>query len=530
MKHTLLTLLCIVALQYAFTQSTASTLLSTNNFSARFAANGFISFDGDSVFFNVPKDSGTRALFAGNLWIGGFDDTYGVLRISTGSYDDSLTNFRYGPHGSFYNTAYTQRYNKVWKVKQSDIDYHKLHYNDLGYTAPADILSWPGNGNTGNGEPLLLAPFDDNNGNFQYEPLSGETPVIRGDEALYIIYSDRAYPNGVLYGNPLYVDIHLMVYAYENPSNTDLYNTLFCHYNIVNRHHEGYHDVLIGSWNDFDLGCYSNDRIGCDTVLNSFFVYNGTMPDIDCQGVEGYGNTRANLGVAFLNNELYSFAYFTNGATFAQNDPKTPFASYNYMDAIWADGTHFTYGDVGYGGAQVTNYAFAGNPCSAGQWSETSTGLPPGDRRALGSIGKFNLPAGGSKCVDLAYVFATGNPQASCVADGVDSLKQRIQQVQQFYNATTAACHSFNTGMQEVNTGTLQLYPNPANGIVTIQAGEQTIQQLTLTDVNGRIVYHTEKENAPTHHVNTAAFSAGVYFLSVQAGGKTLYGKLVVSK
>jgi hypothetical protein len=87
------------------------------------------------------------------------------------------------------------------------------------------------------------------------------------------------------------------------------------------------------------------------------------------------------------------------------------------------------------------------------------------------------------------------------------------------------------TNVQEVsNALQLQLYPNPTNSVVTIDAGEQNLQHLTLTDVNGRVVYHTETTGAPTHRINTAAFSAGVYFLRVQAGGKTLYGKLVVSK
>jgi hypothetical protein len=523
--------MALPALLVAFAQTPDSAVISTNNFAAKFYADGTIASKSVGVKFTVPKDSGANALFAANLWIGGFDDTYGVLHISSGTYDDSLTNYRYGPIGNSYNAAYAQRYNKVWKVKQSDIDYHKIHWKDLGYTTPADILSWPGNGNTGNGEPLLLAPFEDKNGNFQYEPLSGETPIIRGDEALYIIYSDRGNVDHVKYGNPLNMDVHLMVYAYENPADTDLYNTLFCHYNIVNRSNEGYHDVLIGSWNDFDLGCFSNDRVGCDTVLNSFFVYNGTTSDIDCQGVKGYGYSKPNLGVTFLNSELHSFAYFTNGAPWNMADPKNPFQQYNYMDAIWPDGTHFNE-NSGYMGDSLTNFLFPGNPCDSSTWSELYyfLNLPAGDRRALGSTGKFNLPAGGSKCVDLAYVFATGNPQAACIADGVDSLKERIQRVQSFYNATTAACHSFNTGVQELSENTLQLYPNPANEVVTVLAGEQNIAQLTVTDVNGRVIYHTQNTGAPTHRINTAGFSAGLYFLSAQSGGKTFYGKLVVNR
>ena len=86
------------------------------------------------------------------------------------------------------------------------------------------------------------------------------------------------------------------------------------------------------------------------------------------------------------------------------------------------------------------------------------------------------------------------------------------------------------TNVAELSESSLQLYPNPANEVVTVQAGEQNIGQLTVTDVNGRVVYHTQNTGAPTHHINTAGFSAGLYFLSAQSGGKTFYGKLVVSK
>jgi hypothetical protein len=46
------------------------------------------------------------------------------------------------------------------------------------------LLYWPGNGNIQNGEARFLAPFNDENFNQLYEPWLGETPDIRGDEAV----------------------------------------------------------------------------------------------------------------------------------------------------------------------------------------------------------------------------------------------------------------------------------------------------------------------------------------------------------
>ncbi|MCW5907924.1 MAG: T9SS type A sorting domain-containing protein [Chitinophagales bacterium] len=530
MKSKHLLLCCIAAANGCFGQNNASATIATNNISARFFSNGMVSFDGNKANFSVPKDSNAHALYAGSLWVGGFDNTYGVLHISTMTYDDSLTNFRFGPIANSYSGTYSQRYNKVWKVKQSDIDYHLLHYNDVGYTAPTDILDWPGNGNTGNGEPLLLAPFADLNGNFLYEPNLGEYPLIKGDEALYIVYSDRANPNNVLYGNPLKVDVHLMVYAYEGFAAPHLRNSLFCHYNIVNRANDGYYNVLIGSWSDFSLGCFNDDHIGSDSALSTFYVYNGSFPDVDCQGVKGYQTTKATFGISFLNKDLHAFMWYMSSAGFPPHTQAySPFQHYNFMNAIWGDGNHLTYGGSGYSGTTQHNYIFSGNPCAPSQWSEISNNIVAGDRRGLGSTGKFNLPKSGNLCFDLAYVFAEGNPQAACFADGVDSLKKRIQQVRSFYNFTAPACYSFSTGTAELHENDFHIYPNPAKNTLTVELKDNVVCTLQLFDVSGKEIMRAETRlQALT--LNTANVNAGVYFLVIKSATGQFVRKVVIEK
>lgn len=507
-----------------------SEIISTNNISARFFSNGMVSFDGNNPHFAVPKDSGTHALFAGCLWIGGFDDTYGVLHASFMRFDDSLTNFRPGPIANNYSGVYQQRYDKVWKVTQQQIDYHRQHFTDVNYAANSAILDWPANGNVANGEPAVLAPFADYNNNLVYEPGFGEHPIILGDEALYIIYSDRFSPNSVNCGNPLNVDVHLMVYAYTGASAPAIRNTLFMHYNIVNRNADGYHDLLIGSWSDFDLGDFSNDRVGCDTSLNSYFVYNASIPDVGMQGIKGYGYTKPAFGIKFLNTPLHSFAFFQNGATSNYSDPVTPFQHYNIMDAIWPDGVHFNWTDLtGYVGGQF-NHMFPGSPCDSTAWSEVNiTSITAGDRRALGSSGKHSLPAGSNFCFDMAYVFANGNLQASCIADAVDSLGIRMRQVQTFYNYQADLCDKLSTSIVSLNSGSLLIYPNPASDKVTLVLPEEGIYNVQLSDINGRVVL-SRFAITSKYTFNTSHLAPGVYMLVAENLNRRITGKVVIQK
>jgi hypothetical protein len=90
-------------------------------------------------------------------------------------------------------------------------------------------------------------------------------------------------------------------------------NTVFVHYSIENKSTENYDSFYLSLFEDPDIGCFSNDRVGCDTVRNMMFAYNGTTPDPDCQTETGYGNTKVAQGVIMLNNAMYSFGFFTNG-------------------------------------------------------------------------------------------------------------------------------------------------------------------------------------------------------------------------
>ena len=78
----------------------------------------------------------------------------------------------------------------------------------------------------------------------------------------------------------------------------------------------------------------------------------------------------------------------------------------------------------------------------------------------------------------------------------------------------------------ETEPGSINLFPNPTHGTVTIrlpQPGE-VIRRLILTDISGRKLMDINK---PGNQVNIGELANGIYLYSVQTNEKTYTGKLV---
>lgn len=86
------------------------------------------------------------------------------------------------------------------------------------------------------------------------------------------------------------------------------------------------------------------------------------------------------------------------------------------------------------------------------------------------------------------------------------------------------------TGLSE-NTksiGGLKLYPNPNNGIFTLEANTNAEKQIELADVTGRIIL-TEVSTDTQVQININAFADGIYYLKVKSDSATEVIKVVKS-
>jgi hypothetical protein len=363
-------------------------LLNINSVTAPIYAGGpfYVDSDNLSAGYNVNNDE-AMVIYQSSIWLGGLDDQDG-LHVSAETFkspcnpendgcNNSYADFLSGPNANNYDAEYDYKYYKVWKIDQSEITYHLAHYNDPDYVMPDDFLTWPGNGDVSNGEPQQLALYFDLNENGIYDPENGDTPQIKGDQAIYTILSDGRMENSSG-GDPVMVDIHYMVYGYNCVDNNlpEVNETTFTNMRIVNRSANNYHDFYVGTWTDFDIGNANDDFIGTDIGLNLQYAYNGDAYD-ETSIQYGFNDTPPACGIIYLNNNLTTSMFYNNGGlNDVTGEPTEPIHYYNYLQSLWKDGTQLLDQN-----GNATNYLFTDSPTNESGWSMHTYGEYPTDKR-----------------------------------------------------------------------------------------------------------------------------------------------------
>lgn len=232
-------------------------------------------YNGSSSYF-VPSPGNSSPLYANGLWLSGADeDSYIRSAISKFMMPDFLP----GPlrlYDASTDVATCRVFNKVWSVSRAEIDDFIAHIGTSGYTIPDNIMSWPGNGPEGYAEQL--APYYDANGDRRYDPRNGDYPLIRGDRMLFAIFNDAGshHESG---GKSMGVEVHVSVYAFDEPDYASMDNTVFVNYRVFNRSLEDYSYAFLGAFTDIDLGYGYDDFIGCDVRRGMYYAYNGKEVD-----------------------------------------------------------------------------------------------------------------------------------------------------------------------------------------------------------------------------------------------------------
>ncbi len=73
------------------------------------------------------------------------------------------------------------------------------------------------------------------------------------------------------------------------------------------------------------------------------------------------------------------------------------------------------------------------------------------------------------------------------------------------------------------------LLPNPASNIVTLQASNTLITEITITDIKGSIIYSETNKPTETKTISVSNFSNGMYFVkAVSENGNEIIKKLVI--
>lgn len=82
-------------------------------------------------------------------------------------------------------------------------------------------------------------------------------------------------------------------------------------------------------------------------------------------------------------------------------------------------------------------------------------------------------------------------------------------------------------GTADFVANSFKLYPNPANGMVTLKLAEADKADVTITDVLGKTVL-SAKMSSQEQNINITALNSGMYFVKVTAEGQSTTKKLIV--
>ena len=420
-----------------------------NNVRARLLTGGDVWWDpgaseGRYIVPKVPAGQvEVSSIYAGAVWLGGVDPA-GNLKIAAQQYGSNSGNSDFFPGPLNPQDGTTQQeicaqWDRFFTVLGSDIDEHLRNYEeavkaDMPYDPldiPKDVRGWPARGNqfffdvhqfelpnTSQG----LAGFWDQDSDGFYEPDEGDYPVIeiRGcldkpqypDEMIFWIYNDNGNSHAESNADPIQMEVQVQAFAYA--TNDEINDMTFQRYKLINRAIESIDSTFFAMWVDADLGCHTDDYIGCDTARSLAFVYNVDAADgttgCNCGSTPVYCETVPIVGVDYFRGPLdefgkeigmSSFTYFNNGSIGnplgATTDPSNAQEFYNYLSGSWKTGEPFTYGGDAYQDGDPIAYAFTEAPDDPNGWSmctAAAANSPDFDRRTVQASGPFRLDPG----------------------------------------------------------------------------------------------------------------------------------------
>ena len=580
--------------------------LSINNVKAAITAYGnefWLPASPDSpCLFRIPANSQTGTMFNFSVWIGG-KGSDSILYLAAEKYRQGpassgsvglYADYYAGPimDSVNYSIYMDTTWSKTWKIQKSEIEYHKTHWNTPGYKAPVNILTWPGNGNTSFGEAAQLAPYHDQNNDGKYSALDGDYPLIRGDEAIFVIFNDDRNNHKDSGGKKMKLEFHLMAYAFDLPDDSAFKNTIFMNYQIINRSSETYYNTYLGFHADIDIGWVDDDYIGCDVKRSSVIGYNGVHADGTGQprtygehppaqsitilggpfmDPTGHDRPRFDLtghrlcnesvngtgfGDSIADNERYGLCHFLKVSNFGaqqpayMSDPTFPVEYYHSLQSIWLDSTQLFYGGKGHAGydgyGPNCRFIYPGEsdslnwgtgcqfPNGEVNWTEITAHNVPVDIRGIGSAGPFTFRPGDVQQLDLAFVFARDYAGQDTLEPSVDKLRHMIDIVKNSFNTGALPNgHSFFSinDHQPVQSPVIKIFPNPAMGKMNILFNRSVNETVNIRMINISGVQIYSDDVIPigkTVQLDVNGIAPGIYLIQVLAKDFTAYAKVII--
>ncbi len=444
----------------------------------------------------------------------------------------------------------------------------------------------------------LGANFYDGNNNNIYDPvdlnynghwdLNEDRPDFQGDITAWCVFNDGVPQSLRRYQiDPQGIEIKQTLFASGGTGN-DFEDIIFVRYEIENSGTvaDVFDSVYFGAGADPDLGNYTDDLVGCDTLLNSGYLYNpGPDPEYginppaffikQMQGPPAFipGETYIDsnsdneftpgvdtpLDSAIINRGKYLGTDFIPGAknltpnAYTQymkshpthGDPDSHFELRNYMiggrgkngglldPCTWQFGNGSSISDC----SEINpKFMYSGDPVTGEGWLNTA----PIDQRMILSSGPFKLKAGEPIELIYAYIVGRGTDHLNSitVAREISQFAQTVYD-NNFEDLPTGINDDENLIADEFML--YQNYPNPFNPTTTIKyqipsnvKGQMANVKIIVFDILGREIKTLVNEQKPAGIYELifdgSKLSSGVYFYQLSAGSFIQTKKLMLLK
>jgi hypothetical protein len=427
----------------------------------------------------------------------------------------------------------------------------------------------------------IYTPIDYNNNGIW--DTNEDKPDILGDVTTFCVYNENVPSNlrrfiGV---EPQGIEVQQTVFAYSDSSVNTLNNTIFVRYRIINKGIIApvMDSVYFSFWADQDVGEYTDDLVGSDTILNAGFVYqnapdnefgnaaptvlttilqgpvsylpgetfidnnnNGLYDDgIDIPLDTAYSRRGKELGI-----KIYPGAKNMNMSSFMHNmsshptqgDPSTKEEARNYMlggnkfgDLI--NPCNWPFGVVGEVNCTEINplFLYSGNPVTNYGWINT-IGM---DQRTVLNVGPFTLHQ--NEPVEIMGALLVGRKD-----DPFSSFyeaRRIASYVRSFYKSNFG---EFPLGVENEqinnvkNFELFQNYPNPFNPVTTIkyQIPEAGLVSLKVYNILGEevatLVNEIKRSGSYTIDFNAGKLASGIYIYELKTSFESISKKLIILK
>jgi len=510
--------------------------LSTSSIRTRVMSNGRIASDpflekpnGSPAGFEFPINSGRRLIYSIMPLIEA-KNPRGDVFLAKDQFN--LSDFVEGP----INDLQFPRTSTLIKITREEVRFHLMNFQNPGYKMPESIRLWPGNGDITIGEAEDMAPFVDVNGSRCYDPENGDYPYLLGDTAYYFITNVEASKLSLTPG--LKLELHGMVYVYNQPSLEYIDRSVFIRYTLINRSKTTYNDIKFAMNIDADVGYPNDDFTGCEPASNIFYSYNGDDFDESTSRNKGYGDTIPSVGAKFINQKMTGYinpdvALINNNIFFKR-----------ILEAQFSNGTPISFGGNGNDPSRTdsTEFLFPGDVNNISEWSEINPGPgypqnSAGDRNMYGMIMPFSLNSGERKVIDIAIGVGLDTSHRNYL-DNIDLLIDNLNKAANFQKGdvilspdfTYSSCITPIDKLKKIaERNYIELFPNPTSRTINLRSSLQ-LTEISVFNVEGKLVVNKSIRNQnPIQAIELpTSLKNGVYFLRAQDINNAIHSKAFV--